>query len=77
MIIIIFFIKHNLTKGLGQVKEKSQGDVSFTHPKHMLLETFIKIDHEWVIFSESNGSNRSSNFQGYVHCICIHMGESL
>ena len=31
----------------GCVKETSQGDVSFMHPKHMLLLTVIlKIEHE-------------------------------
>ena len=28
------------------VKETSQRDVSFTHPKHMLKYTVIEIDHE-------------------------------
>ena len=36
------------------VLETSQGDVSITYPKHMLLKTVIKIDHEYyVLLSES------------------------
>ena len=40
----------------GRVKDTSQGDVSFTHPKHMLLQTVIKIDHQQVFFSKSSVS---------------------
>ena len=36
------------------VKETSQGDVSFMHPKHMLLLRDIKKDHELVLFPESS-----------------------
>ena len=42
--VFFFFIKHTF----WCVKEMSQRDVSFTHPKHMLslLYTVIKIVHE-------------------------------
>ena len=50
MIIIIFFLSNMCFVCL---KEASPRDVSFTHSKHMLLETFIKVDHVQVIFSES------------------------
>ena len=40
--VIKFFSLSNIS--FGQVKEMSQGDVSFTHPKHMLLLTVIKLD---------------------------------
>ena len=43
VIIIIIFLKNIC---FGCVKEMSQGDISFTHLKHMLLQTVIKIDHE-------------------------------
>ena len=54
MKIISFFLLSNTS--FGRVKETSQGDVSFTHPKLMLLKTVLKIDHEYVLFSESSVS---------------------
>ena len=79
--IIIFFLS-NIR--FGQVKEMSQGEVSFMHPKHMLLKTVIKTDHEYVPFSETSGSqiylelasiskNLNSNFRGFVVLMSQYM----
>ena len=39
----------------GCVKETSQGDVSFTHPKtYVFLWTVIQTDHKYVLLSESS-----------------------
>ena len=73
--LLSFFFLSNISFGL--VKETSQWDVSFVHPKHMLLKTVIKIDHENVLLSESSVSQNyfefsnfskiwSSNFQSFT-----------
>ena len=45
---------------------------SFMHPKHMLLQTLIKIDHEYALLSESSVSpnlfrnSQNFNFRGFT-----------
>ena len=46
--IIISFSPLNIS--FGHVKETSQWDVSFKNPKHMLIKTVIKKEHEWAQF---------------------------
>ena len=41
---IRYFVRLNIS--FMRVIETSQGDVSFTHPKQMLLQRIIKIDRE-------------------------------
>ena len=64
MIITIVFLSNMFCVRKRNIST-SQGDISFTHPKHMLLKTVIKIDHEYVLIFVSSASLNSFRISEY------------